>query len=287
MAKQKIDFSAMGALAAETGHQLAAQDRAQERAVAATRTELPLDQVSARPAGDTRPVDVLHVLSLAESIAAIGLLEPLVVDRKNRLIAGAHRLAALRLLAADDRKSTLALPATATPALAAEVTARVGELPADSHLWRSVPVHRLDFDAEVDQATALAAEVAENERRRDYTREEIKTLAERLKNSGFKHSRGRPRAGEKSLIPALEVIVGKSKATLWRMLSETKEAPKLASVIVSDETITAELTKLVARMRKTADTIPDGEPSGKARAILRQCADEVARLLGLNGNAVK
>ena len=34
--------------------------------------------------------------------------------------------------------------------------------------------------ADLDPTTALAAKVAENERRRDYTRPEIKELAERL-----------------------------------------------------------------------------------------------------------
>jgi ParB family chromosome partitioning protein len=232
MAKQKLNFSEIGKRASEAGHQLAAQDRQQEHAVGATRGEISIDQVLRRPGGDTRPVDALHALSLAESIAVIGLLEPVVLDRKNRLVAGAHRLAALRLLASDNRSDELATLAPVPGTQVSEVAARLRDLPSDPNPWRMIPVHRLDLDVDQDPAKALAAEVAENERRRDYTRSEIKSLAERLKAAGFKHTRGRPKAGERALVPALEVIVGKSRATLWRMLGDDQ-------VIVSDETITS------------------------------------------------
>ena len=54
-------------------------------------------------AGDrTRPLRASHVVALAESIAVLGLLEPLIVDTLGHLLAGAHRLAALRILATAD-----------------------------------------------------------------------------------------------------------------------------------------------------------------------------------------
>lgn len=230
MAKQKLNFSAMGKKAAEAGHQLAAQDRAQEGAVAAARTDLPIDQILRRPGGDTRQVDVQHALALAESIAAIGLLEPIAIDRKNRLVAGAHRLAALRLLAAANRVEEVSTHLLTAGLPDAAILERIGALPADPSPWRVIPVHRLALDVDQDPATALAAEVAENERRRDYTRSEIKGLAERLKDAGFKHTRGRPKTGERALLPALEVIVGKSRVTLWRIL-------EAGPLIVSRETI--------------------------------------------------
>ena len=42
-----------------------------------------------------RAVDDAKVRELAESIREIGLINPVVVDADNNLIAGAHRLAAL------------------------------------------------------------------------------------------------------------------------------------------------------------------------------------------------
>ena len=51
-------------------------------------------------------------------------------------------------------------------------------------------MHQLALDVDQDPATAFAAEVAENERRRDYTPFESKGLAKRLKDAGFKHTRG-------------------------------------------------------------------------------------------------
>lgn len=236
MAKQKLNFRDMGRRAVETGQQLAQQDREHEQAAPAMRVDLPIERITARPGGDTRAVDPFHLLGLAESMAAIGLLEPVVVDARDHLVAGAHRLAALRVLASDRRLETFVtyLPAPLTAARQAEVKARLAALPADPGPWRLVPVHRLGLDAVADPAGALAAEVAENERRRDYARGDIHALAERLKGAGFKHTRGRPKAGEKSLIPALEVIVGKSKATLWRALTGEATRP----VNVSSETFT-------------------------------------------------
>jgi len=48
---------------------------------------------------DTRPLTARHVVELAESIAVLGLLEPVVLDTSAHLLAGGHRLAALQLLA--------------------------------------------------------------------------------------------------------------------------------------------------------------------------------------------
>ena len=45
-----------------------------------------------------RAVNYAKVLEIAESIRIVGLLNPISVDRKKRLIAGAHRLAACKLL---------------------------------------------------------------------------------------------------------------------------------------------------------------------------------------------
>ncbi|MCM1543600.1 MAG: ParB N-terminal domain-containing protein [Blautia sp.] len=45
-----------------------------------------------------RSLDGNHVKELAESIRELGLINPLTIDRDNHLIAGLHRLEAVRLL---------------------------------------------------------------------------------------------------------------------------------------------------------------------------------------------
>ena len=43
-----------------------------------------------------------HVSSLADSLKALGLIQPVVLNQENRLIAGGHRLAAAIKLPMDD-----------------------------------------------------------------------------------------------------------------------------------------------------------------------------------------
>src|SRR5918999_6037765 len=92
-----------------TGSGAAAAGRAQAKQAtewvareSAERCTLPLSAICSRPGGDTRPLNVGHVIELAESIAAVGLVEPLAVDNGGRLLAGARRLAALNLLAESE-----------------------------------------------------------------------------------------------------------------------------------------------------------------------------------------
>lgn len=149
----------------------------------------------------TRDLNPRHVLALAESIAAVGLIHPPAVDRADRLLAGAHRLAALRWLQGHDHS-------------------RFQELfPA------GIPVWRMDLDADSDVDLALAVEISENERRRDYSAVEIQRLADRLKAAGFSYSAGggRPRGEARPLMPALEIIVGKSVRQLRRVLNPGPE----------------------------------------------------------------
>ena len=153
---------------------------------------VPLDSVRGRVGRDTRdpPLDALDALT--KSLEALGLLEPLVVDRLGRLLAGKTRLLALRRLKAEDPDR-----------------------------WKLVPVRRMDFDSEAEPARALAVEVAENEQRRDYTAAEVRGLAERLQAAGFRATPGRPRKGTRALLPALGAVVGKSKRQLLRILNPT------------------------------------------------------------------
>jgi len=163
---------------------------------------LPLNQIKDR-AINTRQLRPEHVDSLAESIAVIGLIEPLAVDEKGQLLAGGHRLAAIRQLQASNPK--------------------VYEQKFEGD---RIPVRVMPFDAEAEPDLALQIEVAENEQRRDYTTNEVKALAERLRAAGYIDRKGRPSKGEKPLLPALEVIVGKSMSTLKRYLQTELQSPK-------------------------------------------------------------
>jgi ParB family chromosome partitioning protein len=197
-----FDFGAIREASAALGE----KDRSSEARQEAERGErvlVSIDSISRRPL-DTRSIHEQHAVSLADSIGALGLLEPVVVDRRLRLLAGGHRLRALQLLQEQQ------------PDVYAQWFAT------------GVPVRMMDFDAEEDPDQALAVEVAENEQRRDYTREEVRNLAERLRALGYRDSVGRPKKGEKALAPALSAIVRKNIRTVERLLSDASapsEAP--------------------------------------------------------------
>ncbi|MBK8185611.1 MAG: hypothetical protein IPK63_23050 [Candidatus Competibacteraceae bacterium] len=84
----------------------------------------------------------------------------------------------------------------------------------------------LPFDATQDPAMALAIETSENTQRRSYSKQEIMTLATRLKDAGFVERQGRPRTGEKALRPALALVLGKSDNTVRRWLGVLQDTPK-------------------------------------------------------------
>ena len=61
------------------------------------RVSVPLTQIRSRTT-NTHPLQPKHVADLAESIAALGLVQPLVIDNHHVLLAGSHRLAAIQSL---------------------------------------------------------------------------------------------------------------------------------------------------------------------------------------------
>lgn len=190
------------------------------------RTFVALDQIVTSHAR-AREVNPKHVQAVAGSIAAIGLIHPPAVDRANRLLAGAHRLAALHWLHDHAHKRFVEL------------------------FPKGVPVWRMDLSADSDADLALAVEIAENEQRRDYDKAEILALANRLKAAGFHYSAegGRPRADARPLMPALEAIVGKSVRQLRRVLNppvpQKTRTPDLVSelkrLLAASEQISARL----------------------------------------------
>ena len=193
--------------------------------------------------GDDNARDLLaaHVVTLAESIAALGILEPVVVDLEGYLLAGGHRLAALQLLAEADGEARRKLfldrrvvkTAEAEPAEDKKqpkdpLADRVAAIDATAFIAKypkaKVPVVAVDVSGKDAPAQALAIEAAENSIRKQYSRGEVQKLAAKLKKAGYTSRTGRPKTGEKSARPVLEVLVGCSGRNLRRLLGE-EEAP--------------------------------------------------------------
>jgi ParB family chromosome partitioning protein len=210
---------------------------------------------------DTRELREQHVIDLAESIAVLGLLEPLVVDVRGKMLAGGHRKAAIELL--KDRE----------PSVYAKL------FPNDQ-----VPVRIMGFDAEADPERALQVEVAENEKRRDYTVSEVRALAERLRSAGYVDVKGRPTKGDRALRPALEVIIGKSLRTVRRYLNE--EAESRTDVTLSAQAETQAAIASLRRLRTELIRWQKLYPTLK-RVEIQAVGRDVARLLKQVESALK
>ena len=147
----------------------------------------------------TRPLQPKHVADLTESIAALGLIEPLVVDNHRVLLAGCHRLATIQTL--NEKKPQI----------------------YDNHFHNNlVPVRIIPFDSTADSERALKVELAGNEKRINYSQEQIKQLAERLRELNYRDTPGRSKVGEKALGPALAVAIGVSNRYVRKVLRESK-----------------------------------------------------------------
>lgn len=201
MARKRSDSASLLAQATTVADAIHEQDQAVEAKSErdrAQRGNLPLSRIRPR-AEDTRPLRDSHVKELAESIGALGLIEPLVVDLKGVLLAGGHRLAAIQILK--------------------EANSDLYQLHFPDDL---VPVRVMTFDAEAEPERSLQVELAENEKRVNYSRDQIERLAERLRSLNYRETRGRPKEGEKALGPALAVAIGVSTRYVRRILSEKR-----------------------------------------------------------------
>jgi ParB family transcriptional regulator, chromosome partitioning protein len=191
-----------------------------------------------RKSADTRHLNAAHVVMLAESISILGLLEPIIIDSKGHLLAGGHRLAAIQLLSiADsakrkqaflDRTGYKPVEGEKTPKELEALAGRVADsLDADGFASRypkaEIPIVVVDVSGKDSKTLPLAIEAAENNVRRQYSADEIKALAERYQEAGFKvSSGGRPTKGSKTVMNALEAALGRSKRQIQRILQPTK-----------------------------------------------------------------
>ena len=213
-----------GAGQAKTDRQLA-EETHRGRAV----TLLSLDAIRSREQ-DTRPAKADQVLALAESICAVGLLQPPAIDKAHRIIAGLNRITACRLLLMHPEQRRTFL--SGFQGFDDEMAGRIDALPAIVELPEPLPGGKipvrvmLDLDAHQDPEGALAAEAAENIARRQYVPAEVKSLVKRLHAAGFREVKGRPKKGEKALRPALANILGLDERHVRRLLNkEDKPQP--------------------------------------------------------------
>jgi ParB family chromosome partitioning protein len=192
---------------------------------------------------NTRKITLSHVKNLLDSIQALGLIEPLVVDKKFRLLAGAHRLQALMTFQNEQ------------PSLFLE------QFPQGL-----IPVRQFDFDAETDLNNALAIEVAENAQRKNYTTMEFNDVAQRLIDAGYTETVGRPKNGEKSLGHALTVVLGCTTRTVRRRLRAFRTPEKMVTDVTINSNAAAQiyidkfrrsLTRHIAYFSSLTPSIPD------------------------------
>lgn len=219
-----------------------------ENSISSANTKLLLEEISPRQE-DTRAINQSHVDALAESIAAVGLIQPIAVDSDGRLLAGGHRLAAIELLQS------------------------INEEAFHRHFSDGVPIRRYDFDAAKDEAQALAIEATENEKRRDYTPAEVRELADRLEAAGYHRSKGRAKQGQKSVGPTLAVIVGKSQRTIERYLSSSEN--KNSKLNPTNDGFRLQLESSIRSLRKLQAIKPK---SAKEKKLIKDVADMIKRL---------
>ena len=252
----RTEKAAAGMLAGvKAGHLQAKLDKrlAADAARAGDVGMMPLDAVLGRVGNlDTREPTPEAVDTMTETLDALGLIVPLAVDCRGRLLCGKTRLLALRRLKAKDPDR-----------------------------WGKVPVRRYDFDAEADPARALAVEVAENEQRKAYTPAEVRALAERLRGAGFRATAGRPRKGTRALLPALGAVVGKSKRQLLRILNPDAAPPEKMPLDAFLETL-GPLVRALKNFVRVAWEVPvaDMTPAHRrAQTDAAKLAEVIGKLL--------
>lgn len=195
----------------------------------------PLDQIKEREQ-DTRSLNEAHVKELAESIVVLGLIESLALDCRGRLLAGGHRLAAIKHIQTEDPEAF-----------------------EKQFSGGGIPARIFEFDAEKEPELALQIEIAENEKRRDYTPSEVKAIADRLREAGFVDLKGRPKKGQKALMPMLSVVIGKSIRTVQNYLNEADAQEKVSTQSTVEKStkhfvLLKKAQRIMEELEKTAPT---------------------------------
>ncbi len=201
---------------------------------------LPLIAIADRARPDLRPVSLRHAANFAESFTVAGMLQPIICDRHDRLLCGAHRRIAWWLIGVavgnlpkerlDEKLAAYRYAAEDSALFLRQIEERVGadRLKAAwiEHANAGVLVRRLPLDSADPANTELVdcIETIENTQRKGFSISEVKSLAERFLAAGYIDRAGRPKDGERSLIRGLETVFGVSGDTIRRYLGK-KSAP--------------------------------------------------------------
>ena len=199
-------------------------------------------EISLVPSVLARRLDAGQVVELAESVVVVGLISALLVDSELRVVCGGHRFAALKMLSLvlEERLELMAewfeagvfAPVVEDDAVvmdAREVERRLGLLPETAFGMQfaegMVPAVVVEtLDALKDPARALELQISENEKRQDFSEEEIERIYHLLLASGrYYTGRGRDSQGREPINEALARLIGKSKSTVRRVVARIQQ----------------------------------------------------------------
>lgn len=240
MAKKKSERRVATLGRAKPARQRNRSGAVEVREISSTRS---IDKIKPRALPPTRGLDPAHVVTLSTSIHALGLEQSITIDADDNLIAGAHRTAACRVLAAPDGHRVAELlkcmrelsPGTASPDKGPWI-AELNAIPDGTGAYNplATPVRVYAFDSHKDSTKALALEVAENEQRKDYTPKEALAFHRRLVNAGYHDDVGAPKAGKVSATKAVSTVIGKHERTIRRWLKKARDEEAMAKKMGED-----------------------------------------------------
>ena len=177
-----------------------------------------------------RPLNPGHSLELAESIAAVGLLQFIVVDENLRLLAGGHRLNAIRLLREVAQMSESEVREIfergKDPERLSKSEIATLKNAYEVHFKEGVVVRVLPTSGFAASEVRLQVEAIENEKRLDFSKDELAEIVSRLQAAGYRDTVGKPKVGQKVLSRELGRIMGKSRRTVFRLLHELRTGEK-------------------------------------------------------------
>jgi hypothetical protein len=177
---------------------------------------------------DVRALNAPHVIDLALSFVAVGMLHFPIIDQHDVLLAGGHRKEAVALLKAirgaplDQIRLQLQEHLDPEDPLSDDELGKIRDC-YDKRFARGVVVHVFNTSGLDDESVRRQVEFIENDHRRDFTKEEIKNYISELESAGYKRTEGRPKSGQRLLSVELGRVIGKSRATVFRILKELKE----------------------------------------------------------------
>jgi hypothetical protein len=207
---------------------------------------MPLDDIQLRPNGNRRPLDLKEMLDRAESIDAVGLIEPIVVDNEARLIAGLHRFESFRLLNLDSYEDKLAhldqLSIETGMKLTQDMKDQIKSLGKGfpkHHSKGIIPTYiRKDLDWSKNKKSCESVEGAENHQRHNkMDLDPVFKTIEGLKGKGYEvMGRGKPKKGHKSLSQGLVQAYGCTdrQALRWAKQFEKKTEDSKSTMSIKE-----------------------------------------------------